>query len=133
MGVQAQARCGEEARATRPQQRSSSTAHLLAPRILAAEAGFRRFAHHQKDLEEAVLVAVEPAGRFDVQEREVQLAEQHHHRMPKLILWMKLGTKCELSWATFGHEHHDEAVRDAQAPAQASSEQPALVQAPASM
>ncbi len=82
MGVQARARCGEEARATRPQQcsvkRSSSTAHLLAPRILAAEAGFRRSAHRQKDLEEAVLVAVEPAGRFDVQEREVQLAEHHH-------------------------------------------------------
>ena len=78
MGVQARARCVEEARATQPQQ--CSTAHLLAPRILAAEAGFRRFAHHQKDLEEAVLVAVEPAGRFDVQEREVQLAEQHHHR-----------------------------------------------------
>ena len=74
MGVQAQARCGEEARATRPQQRNSSTAHLLAPRILAAEAGFRRSAHRQKDLEEAVLVAVEPAGRFDVQERKVQLA-----------------------------------------------------------
>ena len=78
-------------------------------------------------------MGAEPAGRFDVQEREVQLAEQHHHRMQKLILWMKLGTKCELSWATFGHEHHDEAIRDAQAPAQASSEQPALVQAPASM
>ena len=132
MGVQARARCGEEARATRPQQRSSSTAHLLAPRILAAEAGFRRFAHHQKDLEEAVLVGAEPTGRFDVQEREVQLAATSSH-MQKLILWMKLGTKCELSWATFGHEHHDEAVRDAQAPAQASSEQPALVQAPASM
>ena len=78
-------------------------------------------------------MAVEPAGRFDVQEREVQLAEQHHSPHAKLILWMKLGTKCELSWATFGREHHDEAVRDAQAPAQASSEQPALVQAPASM
>ena len=45
--------------------------------------------------------------------------------MQKLILWMKLGTKSDLSWATFGHEHHDEATRDAQAPAQASSEQPA--------
>ena len=53
--------------------------------------------------------------------------------MQKLILWMKLGTKSDLSWATIGHEHHDEAIRDAQAPAQASSEQPALVQAPASM
>ena len=31
-------------------------------------------------------MGAEPAGRFDVQEREVQLAEQHHHRMQKLLL-----------------------------------------------
>ena len=115
-----------------PLGHSSAAAALLAPRILAAETGFRRSAHRQKDLEEAVLVGAEPTGRFDVQEREVQLAATSSH-MQKLILWMKLGTKSDLSWATFGHEHHDEAIRDAQAPAQASSEQPALVQAPASM
>ena len=68
---------------------------LLPPRVPAARSRGGRFAHRKKDLEEAVLVAVEPARRFDVQEREVQLAEQHHHR---LQLTLKLHLKgCSLN------------------------------------